>query len=450
MTITLTKNLIVKQNYEIFSGVTDRLFQQVKVHAMNTWSAIPFDAAMSRRSSLISLGTATAWWTKMANSRLEAASPTKPEWAALAEQFLIDPDSTYLNTASLGSIPKPILEARQALERRLEGNPVGEGFGPTLREAEAVAGKIAESLGCDTDEVTVTRNTTEGVNFIAEGINLKPGDHVLTTNHEHGGGLGAWKFLEKHRGIVLDIAEIGAPPQSEDEIVEAFRRKITPETKVLFCSHVTFSSGVMLPIKRLSELAHQQGSLMAVDGAQTWGALPVNVKELDCDAFAASGHKFLLGPKGTGMLYIARQARDRIQPMQLGDGMGYYTAIRGTNCLLEAIGLGHAIDWSRQIGSKRIADRLIELRNALYAVLKAEPAIRIHSPSPGDPLSSHLVSFSIIDRGRHPAVEKAFVEDKIIVKHVGINGIDYRLSVHLYNTEDHVERFAKSLRRGLA
>src|SRR5206468_842156 len=157
---------------------------------------------------------------------------------------------------------------------------------------------------------------------------------------EHGGGLAAWKFWKKYRGIEIDVAEIASPPQSEDQIVESFRKGIMPQTRVIFCSHVTFSNGVKVPTARLSELAHKHHCLMIVDGAQSTGGVPVNVKDLGCDAYASSGHKFVLGPKGTGILYISAQAKDRIKPMQLDDGYGYYTAIRGTNCLPEAVGLG--------------------------------------------------------------------------------------------------------------
>lgn len=410
--------------------------------------------SLTRRETLLALGGAVTLLGG-GNLSLRPASAAAPDsaavdWKQISQQFLLNPELTYLNTGSLGSIPKPVLEARRIIENKLESNPVGEGFGSVLREAEAVSGKVAELLGCDVKEVTVTRNTTEGINFIAEGLNLQSGQHVLTTNQEHGGGLGAWKFLQKYRGVVLDVAEIPSPPKSEDEIVELFRAKITPQTRVLFCSHVLFSSGVKMPIGRLSELAHQHHCVMVVDGAQACGAIAVNVKELGCDAYASSGHKYMLGPKGTGILYISAAARERIKPMQLDDGFGFYTAIRGTNCMPEAIGLAGAIDWMKQIGREAVFARLMSLRNGLYDVLKNSPHVKLVSPPPESPMASHLVCYSVTDRERYTKGQDQFATDQVIVKHVGINNIDYRLSVHLYNTEADVERFAASLKRALS
>ncbi len=412
--------------------------------------------SLTRRQTLQALsGAAAALLGGGSSRRLMAADAAEPasaaiDWKQISQQFLLNPELTYLNTGSLGSIPKPVLEARRIIENKLESNPVGEGFGSVLRDAEAVSGKVAEFLGCDVKEVTVTRNTTEGINFIAEGLNLQPGQHVLTTNQEHGGGLGAWKFLKKYRGVLLDVAEIPSPPKSEDEIVELFRAKITAQTRVLFCSHVLFSSGVKMPIKRLSELAHQHHCVMVVDGAQACGGIAVNVKELGCDAYASSGHKYMLGPKGTGILYISAAAREHIKPMQLDDGLGFYTAIRGTSCMPEAIGLGGAMDWVKQIGREAVFARLMTLRNALYEVLKNSPHVKLVSPPPESSMASHLVCYSVTDRERYAKGQEQFSKDQVVVKHVGINNIDYRLSVHLYNTEADVERFAASLKRAFS
>lgn len=408
------------------------------------------DAGLSRRESLLAIGGAAALLGIGPTMGLAQPRPSPIDWKQISSQFLIDKNLTYLNTGTLGSTPKPVLVARRAVEEKLESNPVGEGFGPLLTAAESVSAKVADLIGCDVTEVTVTRNTTEGLNFIVEGINLQPGQHVLTSNSEHGGGLAAWRFWKKHRGIEIDLVEIGSPPQSEDQIVEFFKKQITPRTRVIACSHVTYCNGVRMPIARLSKLAHEHHCLMVVDGAQSAGAIPVQVKDLGCDAFAASGHKFLLGSKGTGLLYISKQARDQIKPMQLDDGYGFYTAIRGTNCIPNVIGLGLAIDWVRQIGREAVFNRIMTLRNSLYEVLQKTPGIKIDSPPPGSSLTSHLVCFTVANRGKYAKLQNQFAKDKVVVKDVGTNGIDHRLSVHLYNMESDIARFSESLKNGIA
>jgi selenocysteine lyase/cysteine desulfurase len=416
-----------------------------------------FDGAipLSRRDALLALGGGAACLGFLADSPAAAEkevslAPASIDWEKISRQFLLDPSLTYLNTGSLGSTPRPVLEARRGVEQLLESNPAGQGFGPVLAQAEATRGKVAELIGCDVNEVTVTRNTTEGMNFIAEGIDLKPGDRVLTSNNEHPGGLRAWKYLANTRKIEVDTAEIASPPGSEDEVVDSFKKAIKPETRVIMCSHVTFSSGLKVPIARLSELAHQHNCLMVVDGAQSSGGVAVDVRKLGCDAYASSGHKFLLGPKGTGILYISEQAKGQIKPMQLDDGYGYYTAIRGTNGMPEAIGLGSVIDWVKAIGHDAVFARLMSLRNALYDVLQKSPYIKIDSPLPGSPMASQLVCFRVTDRDRYKKLQEQFTKDNVVVRGIGINGIDFRLSVHLYNTEKDIARFGESLRQAMA
>lgn len=408
-------------------------------------------SVMSRRDSLLAMGAAAAAIGLTGPSRLASAKVSSGiDWNQIATQFLLDKSLTYLNTGSLGSTPKPVLEARRAIEMKLEGNPVGEGFGSVLRDAEAVTANIADLIGCDVKEVTVTRNATEGVNFIAEGLHLKPGDRVLTSNNEHGGGLGAWKYLQKTAKIEIDVAEVSSPATSEDEIVDSFKKQIKPKTRVIFCSHVMFSNGLKIPTQRLAELAHQKKCLLVSDGAQSTGGIPVNVKKLGCDAYVSSGHKYLLGPKGTGLLYISEKAREQIKPMQLDDGYGFYTAIRGTNCMPEVIGLGGAIDWVKKIGRDAVYERMMSLRNSLHAVLENTPLVKINSAPPSSPMASHLVCFTVTNQDKYQKLQEQFAKDKVIVKGVGLNGIHHRLSVHLYNTEADIEKFAQSLKAGLA
>jgi selenocysteine lyase/cysteine desulfurase len=218
---------------------------------------------------------------------------------------------------------------------------------------------------------------------------------------------------------------------------------------VISVSHITFSTGVRVPIARLAELAHKNDALLVVDGAQGPGGIAVDVKALGCDTYATSGHKWLLGPKGTGILYISEAARERIAPMQLDDGLGVYTAIGGTVNLPEVIGLGAVVDWTKRIGREAIFARLMKLRNRLYEELHATPGIRIASPPPLSPLAAHYLCFSVEGQDKHKATADAFAAEKVVVKTVHHGGIDYRIGCHLNNTEADIERFSRVLRKSL-
>jgi selenocysteine lyase/cysteine desulfurase len=271
---------------------------------------------------------------------------------------------------------------------------------------------------------------------------------VLTSDHEHGGGRRCWNTLAKRRGVVIDKAEL-APPHRRTKLSIA-SRPLTPKTRVISISHVTFSSGVQTPIARLSELAHQRGCLLVADGAQSAGALPVNVKSLGCDAFATSGHKWLLGSKGTGLLYISERAREQITPMRLEDGYGVYTAIGGTCNMPAIIGLAAAVRWAQDLGQPAIWERIMRFREQLYAALVAQPGVTLNSPPSGSPLAAHYVCFTINDHDKLAKVNEQFGKDKIVVKTVHHGGIDFRVGCHVYNRPQDVDRFAASLRTALS
>lgn len=407
---------------------------------------------LTRREALLTFGGTAASVALTAVTPALAAAPAakRADWTQIAAEFLIDPELAYLNTGSLGASPKAALDAVRSAAQRIEPNPVAHGFGDVLTEAEQTRQQYADLLGCRLDEVSLTRNTTDGMNLVADGLNLQPGDHVLTSDHEHGGGRRCWEFLAKRRGVIIDKAELPAPPQSEGEVVDRFRAALTPKTRVISVSHVTFSSGVQTPIALLSELAHQRGCLLVADGAQSAGAIAVNVKSLGCDAYATSGHKWLLGPKGTGLLYISEEAKEQIAPMRLDDGFGVYTAIGGTTDMPGIIGLAAAVRWAQDIGHPAVWERITYFREQLYASLAAQPGVTINSPPNGSPLASHLVCFTINDRDKLPRVNEQFAKDKIVVKTVHHGGIDFRVGCHVYNRPEDVERFAVSLRAGLA
>lgn len=404
----------------------------------------------TRRETLLALGGGAAGlglWSQAATSAAAAPSAgQQPNWKNIADQFVLDPELAFLNTGSLGASPKAVEETVQAAIQRVDTNPLAEGFGKVLNEAEQSRQVFADLFNCKLDEICLTRNTTDGMNLVAEGLNLQAGDRVLTSNREHPGGLRCWESLAKRRGVVIDIAEIGAPPASEDEVVAGFAAKITPKTRVISVSHVTFSSGVQTPIAKLSELAHQKGCLLAADGAQSAGALPIDVQALGCDTFATSGHKWMLGPKGTGLLYISERAREQITPLRLEDGMGVYTAIGGTEDFSAMLGLAAAVKWAQALGQAAVHERIMWLREQLYAALAAQPGITINSAPPGSPMASHLVCFTLQDHDQVKKADEQFAKDKIIIKTVHHGGIDYRVGGHVYTRPEDVDRLAASLK----
>jgi selenocysteine lyase/cysteine desulfurase len=321
------------------------------------------------------------------------------------------------------------------------------GYGPLLSEAETVRKSAADLLHCNVDELAVTRNATDGMNLIAQGITFRDGDRVLTTNQEHPGGKRCWEHFAKRGALAIDQVELPVPPVGAAQVVDLFKAALKPRTRVISVSHVTYTNGFRLPIAEIAQLAHEKECLLVVDGAQAVGGIPVDVAALGCDAYAATGHKWLLGPKGTGLLYISRRAREQIAPMLLDDGYGLYTAMTGFPNLPGIFGLGAAIDWGNQIGRPRLEQRILELRNSLYEKLRSVDGVTIVSAPPGDAAATPILGVRLPQSLQAAKVVDSLTkEHQIVVRSIGAHGVDIRLSTHLCNSEDQLERFVRVFR----
>jgi selenocysteine lyase/cysteine desulfurase len=372
------------------------------------------------------------------------------DWETIRRSLGLRDGLVYLNCGTLGPIPLYTRDAVFAAWQRLEENPADEGFGPLLQAMEDVRAKAAAFLGCALDELAVTQSTTDGMNAIAQGINLQKGDRVLTTDHEHPGGRLCWDYYARKAGLVIDAVTLPAPPKTPGEIIDAFARLLTPATRIISVSHVTYTTGLRLPIAGLAELAKAHGALLVVDGAQAPGGLSVDVKALGCHAYAASPHKWMLAPKGTGLLYIDKDARARIDPLVLQAGMRTYTGATGTRNVPGIIGLGAAVELLSAVGKETIERRVMALRNRLYGQAEGIPGITIVSPPPGE-LASPILTLDLPDTVNSGAFAARLKERGIIVRSIGhgrINGI--RVSPHLYTLEDDIAVLVATLRKELA
>jgi selenocysteine lyase/cysteine desulfurase len=372
------------------------------------------------------------------------AGPQRPAWdaAAVRSEFGFKPGLVYMNNGTLGPAPKRVIAASTKAWQELELNPAGNGFGITLHNAEAVRKKAAVYLGCEEDEIVIMPNTTQSMNTVAQGCHLEPGDRVLTTDQEHPGGFRCWEYYRDRSGVVIDRVPLPTPPKNEAEIVELLAAQLTPRTKIISVSHVTFTTGLRLPIARIAELADANKCLLVVDGAQAPGALNINVKDLSCDTYATSAHKWMLAPKGTGLLYINKRAVGRIDPLLLQDGNRFYTATSGTLNMPAVIGLGESIDFLTELGKQRIEDWSMYLRQMLYDGLRGLPEARLVSPAHG-PMTSPIVTvgFEGLSGGD---VAAALAKQDIVVKVVNYGN---RISTHLYNDEQDVEKLVAAIKK---
>lgn len=407
---------------------------------------------MKRRDFLSSVG-ATGLLAGVAPA-LEAASrlgafepsPADPDEKIFAEarkHFLIPAGIVYCNTGTLGASPIEVVtalaEGNRKLERTLADWPYEKPDGEPLtgyqelRDVRALAGSL---INATVDEIAITQNATVAMSMLANGLDLAAGDEVVSTDHEHAGGISGWRLRAKRHGaivkeVALDPLLAGGP----EAIEKAFADAMTPRTKVVMFSHITSGLGILMPAKELCALAHGRGALAIVDGAQAVGQIPVDVQALGADAYVTSPHKWLMAPKGTGILYIKRDVQDRFWTTLASSRWddrekGAFRFMQyGTGSVPVSEGLVAALKFVSKIGVDRIArwDRMLSTR--LRDGLEKIPAARLSSPSDRR-LASAITTFRV-EGVRAKALQDALWARKIRVRAQG-DARGVRLSAHMY------------------
>ncbi len=233
----------------------------------------------------------------------------------LKEYFLLNPAVVFLNHGSFGATPKPVFEACQNWQLRLERQPVlflGRELDGLLRDSRRVLG---EYLNADADDLVYIPNATHGVNIIAHSLDLKPGDEILTTDHEYGACDYTWDFVCGKTGAKYIHRSIPLPVHSEDEIVDQFWLGVTPRTKAVYLSHITSPTALRLPVEQICQRAREAGILTIVDAAHSPGQIPVDLQALGADIVFGNCHKWLLNAKGSAFLYVRREVQHLIEPL---------------------------------------------------------------------------------------------------------------------------------------
>ena len=233
----------------------------------------------------------------------------------LKQQFLLNPEIHFLNHGSFGATPKPVFEAYQNWQLRLERQPVlflGRELDSLLKESRRVLG---EYLNANVDDLVYIPNATHGVNVIAHSLQLKAGDQVLTTDHEYGACDYTWDFICSKAGANYIHQPIPLPVHSEEEILEQFWQGVTSQTKVIYLSHITSPTALRLPVEKICLRAKAAGILTVIDAAHTPGQIPVDLQILGADIVFGNCHKWMLNAKGSAFLYVKREMQHLIDPL---------------------------------------------------------------------------------------------------------------------------------------
>src|SRR6202047_3426734 len=312
-------------------------------------------------------------------------------WAELRKQFVIPADEVYLNNGTVGSSPAPVLRAifdgYNETEKMAQSDPEdypiwGYGAWNEFRDP------LAAFVGCKHDELALGRNATEANSYIANGLDMKPGDEVLMTDQEHPGGEHPWNLRAKRYGIVVKKVKLPKPVPNAAAALNLINDAITPRARVRFFSHITTVTGVVLPAKELCALARSKGILSAVDGAHVVGMMRLNVRELGCDMYTSSPRTGLQAPKGTGFLYVRDEVIARLWNTIVTAGWDEpkLRAERfqriGSSNVPSLWGMRAAVELANQIGMERIERRHRQMADHILKEMVQRGAESWTSPDP--------------------------------------------------------------------
>lgn len=369
--------------------------------------------------------------------------------------------ATYLNTGGYAPSPRRVYEAAFEAHRfEMEHGPDTRGIRSSVEaRAEATRGKLAGLFGVDEAEIAFTRSVSEGIDVVAWGLDWEPGDEVILTDQEHPTGRLPWINLRERRGIAVKVVPVG---RNAEGLLEAIDAAITPRTRLLSLSHVTAETGLRLPAAEICALAHRRGVRVLLDAAQAVGQFPVDLRTMDVDFYATTGHKWLLGGAGIGALYLKRELLDEVKVSWTGAGavegasgrsdapVWYPSARRfefGSRLWPVYVGYGVAIDWIREIGLEAIEARVALLAASLKQELAAIDGVTVLSADAPE-RSTGIVTFALAGMPGDQVATALWERARIVCRAArAFDRVGTRISIAFFTGEDELARLVDEVRK---
>jgi selenocysteine lyase/cysteine desulfurase len=383
-------------------------------------------------------------------------APDEKYWHQVRARYLLPRDVIFLNAANLCPSPLPVVESLYQQTKGYEANP-----SPTVRSGlmrdgrEAARDLLATMLGVTKEEIVITRNTSEGNNYVSSGLALGPEDEIIVYADNHPTNLTAWREKAKRFGFTVTTVPTVSPHPGTQAYVDMFAKAITPKTRLIGFTHLSSNSGDLFPAKEICAMARSRGVLTLLDGAQTFGALNVNLGDIKPDFYTGSAHKWPCGPKECGVMFVNKDVHDRIWPSVIG----VYPGAVGISRKLEGMGqrddarlvaLAESIRFREAIGRPVIEERLRQLSGYLITELKKLDGVQVYT-DPAPDRSANIVVFKpgTLDPRRF-ATALGTNEGVVATVRAGQDRPGLRVSPHLYNTVDEMTRVVAATRKYLA
>lgn len=384
--------------------------------------------------------------TEFSLSRLKELS-NQDDWNSIKSQFIYKGGNLYFNTASLGASPRIVVDSicKSLIDLEEKGRD-GRWLFDECRE------KLANMLLASTEEIAISRNATEGMNIVANSLPLKEGDEILLSKHEHIGGSAPWISLQKTKGVVVKTVDLNLNGKDNLQMIE---EAISSTTRVISISHLLCTTGMVLPVKEIVEMCRSKGVYTCIDGAQALGCIEINLKEINPDFYVASGHKWLFGPKGTGILFINKSVIEDCTPVFSGAytdeefnlnkrQLSYRKVAEreeyGTRNASIIQGLSAAIDFHESLGTLNILKRGRFLVSRFLNDISKHDAIEILTPREVE-FSASIITFRFKERNNKHIVELLRSDYQLVIRHIYENELDaIRVSFSIQNSEEEVDQ----------
>jgi selenocysteine lyase/cysteine desulfurase len=369
-------------------------------------------------------------------------------WKQVRDQYLLKPDYINLENGYYNFVPKPILD--KYIQHIRDVNYQGSYYMRTVQweNKKRIAAKLAKMAGCDADELIVTRNTTESLDMIIAGQSWAAGDEAVMAIQDYGAMLDMFEQVSKRYGVVLKKISVPNIPVSDEEIVSVYEQAITSKTKLLMVCHMINITGQILPVRKICDMAHSKGVDVMVDGAHAFAHIRYNIRDLNCDYYGTSLHKWLSVPLGAGFLYVRKGKADKIWPL-LGDGNQdmndiYRLNHTGTHPCATDLAIEDAIDHYNMIGAERKEARLKWLQQYWTSKVKDIPNIVLNTPPDR---ACGIANVGI--KGMKPAemAGRLMKEHKVFtvaIDYANVQGC--RITPNVYTTTEELEAFVAALK----
>lgn len=379
-------------------------------------------------------------------------------WFYVQQAFNIDRSLINLNNGGVHPAPSTVIDAEKRYMDFSNGAPAHNSWRYLRPRKELIRKKLADSFGCMPEEIAFTRNVTEALQIPLLGLELKKGDEVLTTTHDYPSMKNALFQRERREGIVVKTFSFPYPPRSLQELSDLFRKNITPRTRLILICHITFLTGQIFPVREICRMARERGIEVVIDGAHAFGHLDFKRKDLACDIYGANLHKWIMGPIGTGFLFVKKEKIKKIWPLfpapdPLGDDIRKFEHV-GTQPEALKLAIGEALAFHHGIGGARKQERLRYLRDYWVNQLKKLPGVRILT-SLAPEQSCGIATYTVDGMDMGKLHQEIYQNDKVYTTIVGVPSPDggrkdtlgMRVTPSIYTTLSELDIFVEAVTR---